>query len=80
MSKRLESYLEILQRKSEELGVTLFDAFKWKDISDSTYYRTINGTTELRYDTARLVNHALYELHALREHRAKLKARSASDV
>lgn len=83
MSNRLESYLEILQRKSEELEVSLFDAFKWKDISDSTYYRTINNTTEMRYDTARLVNHALHELHALREHRAKLKeskARSASDV
>jgi predicted transcriptional regulator len=73
MSNRLQSYLEILQAKSEELGVSLFDAFKWKDISDSTYYRTMKGDTELRYETARTVNHALHELYALRKHREALK-------
>jgi len=73
MTKRIESYLETLQRKSEELNVSLADAFAWKDIANSTYYRTINGTTELRYETARLVNKSLYELRELRDHRASLK-------
>jgi predicted transcriptional regulator len=77
MSNRLQSYLEILQFKSEELGVSLLDAFKWKDIADSTYYRTMKGDTELRYETARLVNHALHELHALRAHREALKKSKA---
>jgi hypothetical protein len=73
MDQRLKSYLEILQEKSERLQVSLLDAFKWKDIAPSTYYRTIHGTTELRYETARLVNKALEELHALRKHREALK-------
>lgn len=77
MSNRLQSYLEILQAKSEQLGVSLFDAFKKKDISDSTYYRTMKGDTELRYETARRVNHALYEIHALRAHREALKKSKA---
>jgi hypothetical protein len=73
---KLYSYLEILQEKSQRLGVTLLDAFKWKDIPSSTYYRTIKGTTELRYETARLVNKAIEELHALRKHREELKEKS----
>lgn len=77
MTKRLKSYLEILQEKSESLGVSLFDAFKWKDIADSTYYRTIKGDTELRYETARVVNKSLEELHALRKHRETLKESSS---
>jgi predicted transcriptional regulator len=76
MDQRLYSYLEILQEKSQRLGVTLLDAFKWKDIPSSTYYRTIKGTTELRYETARLVNKAIEELHALRKHREELKEKS----
>lgn len=73
MTKRLESYLEVLTRKSEELDVSLADAFKWKDISNTTLWRTLKGKTELRFETARQVNHALYELHALRKHREELK-------
>lgn len=77
MTKRLESYLEVLTRKSEELDVPLADAFKWKDISGTTFWRTMNGRTELRFETARQVNHALYELHALRKHREALKAKQS---
>jgi hypothetical protein len=73
MEKRLKSYLEFLQEKSELLDVPLIDAFKLKDISLSTYYRTMQGTTELKYGTARKVNHSLEHLAALREHRARLK-------
>jgi hypothetical protein len=73
---RIKSYLEILKSKSEELNVPLLDAFKWKDISNSTYYRTINGATELSYDTAYKVNLSLHELHSLRKHREELKAKS----
>jgi hypothetical protein len=76
MDQKLYSYLELLQEKSQRLGVSLLDAFKWKDISSSTYYRTLNGTTELRYETARLVNKSLEELHALRKHREELKQKS----
>jgi hypothetical protein len=71
---KLKSYLEILQEKSDALDVKLIDAFKWKDIAITTYYRTIKGQTELRYETARLVNKALEEIHALRKHREEIKA------
>lgn len=76
MDQKLYSYLELLQEKSQRLNVSLLDAFKWKDIASSTYYRTLNGTTELRYETARLVNKSLEELHALRKHREELKQKS----
>lgn len=72
MEKKLRSYLEILQEKSEKLEVPLSKAFAWKDIADSTYYRTINGQTELKYKTAYLVNLSLEELYALRKHRESL--------
>ena len=78
MDQRLQSYLEILQEKSQRFGIPLLDAFKWKDISGSTYYRTINGTTELRYETARLVNKSLEELHALKKHREALKQNNSN--
>ena len=35
-------------------------AFKRAGVPTSTFYRTINGTTELRYDTAYKVYKAMY--------------------
>lgn len=75
----MKSYLDLLIERSKELRVDLSKAFKWVDASRSTYYRTINGDTELRYETACKVMQAIEELHALQEHRASLaKLRTAN--
>jgi predicted transcriptional regulator len=58
--------------------VPLLKAFKSADIPTSTYYRTINGTTELRHDTARKVMKTLEKLHALAEARSYTEGLRAS--
>lgn len=72
----MKSYLTLLEERSEEVGVPLLKAFKSADIPTSTYYRTINGVTELRYETARKAMKELEKLHALqqaREHTRQLR-------
>lgn len=34
------------------MDIDLLTAFKQAGVPTSTFYRTVNGTTELRYDTA----------------------------
>lgn len=72
----MKSYLQILQEKSQEYGIPLLDAFKEAGVPTSTFYRTINGTTELRHMTARKAMKQLEKLHALqraRQHTKKLR-------
>lgn len=72
----MKSYLELLQEMSEETGIPLLKAFKAASVPTSTYYRTINGVTELRFDTARKAMKELEKLHALqqaREHTRQLR-------
>lgn len=65
----MKSYLQLLKEKSEESGITLLQAFKSADIPTSTYYRTIQGVTELRHETAAKAMKALEKLHALQQAR-----------
>jgi len=65
----MKSYLELLQSMSNESGIDLLHAFKQAGIPTSTFYRTINGRTELRHDTAHKVMTALEKLHALKKSR-----------
>lgn len=61
---------------SAETGISLLKAFKAASVPTSTYYRTINGVTELRFDTARKAMKELEKLHALqqaREHTRELR-------
>jgi predicted transcriptional regulator len=51
----MKSYLETIINKTESKGIKLKDAFTFVNIADSTYYRTINGVTELRYETAKKI-------------------------
>jgi len=72
----MKSYLEILEDTAAEYDIPLLRAFKSADIPTSTFYRTINGDTELRHDTARRVMKSLEKLHALqaaREHTKQLR-------
>lgn len=66
----MKSYLQLLQEKSDESGIKLLSAFKSADVPTSTYYRTINGVTELRHETAVKVMSALEKLYALQQARA----------
>ena len=65
----MKSYLQTIQDKAEEANVSLLKAFKWAEIPTSTYYRTINGETEIRYETALKVVHAIEKLHLLQQAR-----------
>ena len=72
----MKSYLELLEELSAETGIELLKAFKNAGIPTSTFYRTINGVTELRYETARKAMRELEKLHALqqaREHTRELR-------
>jgi predicted transcriptional regulator len=68
--QRMKSYLETLQSRADECGLTLLKAFKAADIPTSTYYRTKKGETELRHETAKRVMQAIEKLHALQQARA----------
>jgi predicted transcriptional regulator len=66
----MKSYIQILKDRSEETGISLLKAFKYCDVPTSTYYRTINGNTELRYETAAKVMESIDKLHSLQQARA----------
>lgn len=65
----MKSYLQIISERAEEAEIPLLKAFKSADIPTSTYYRTINGVTELRHETATKVMKAIEKLHALQQAR-----------
>jgi predicted transcriptional regulator len=72
----MKSYLQYLQDRAGEINVPLLKCFKRADIPTSTYYRTINGDTELRYDTAVKVINVIEELDAIQqasEHTKRLR-------
>jgi predicted transcriptional regulator len=78
----MKSYLEYLQDRAKETSISLLLSFKRASVPTSTYYRTINGDTELRYDTAVKVINAIEELHSIqqaREHTERLRA-SGKDI
>ena len=41
-----------LLERAQSMDIDLLTAFKQAGVPTSTFYRTVNGTTELRYDTA----------------------------
>jgi predicted transcriptional regulator len=48
----IQSYWQIIQDKHKEFNIPLHKVFTKAGLPTSTYYRTLNGSTELRYDTA----------------------------
>ena len=42
------------------MDIDLLTAFKQAGVPTSTFYRTVNGTTELRYDTAYKIYKAMH--------------------
>ena len=49
------SYLDQLQAKAASARMSLKEAFEAAGVPDSTYYRAVNGTTDLRLETAKKV-------------------------
>ena len=72
----MKSYLNALKERAEECNVSLLRAFQKAEIPTSTYYRTVQNKTELRFDTAAKVMNAVEELYSLqqaRDHTAELR-------
>lgn len=63
----MKSYLNYLQDRAEEIDVSLLKCFKRAEIPTSTYYRTVNGNTELRYDTAVKVINVIEEFNSIQK-------------
>ena len=63
----MKSYLKYLEDKAEGCDIPLLAAFKQADVPTSTYYRTINLVSELRYETASKVSNAIEYLHKANE-------------
>lgn len=76
----MKSYLTILKDRAEECGISLLKAFKEAEIPTSTYYRTINGDTELRHETAARVMQAIEKLYSLQQARAHTKELRKSGI
>ena len=73
----MKSYLQIIKEEAEQSNISLLKAFKEASIPTSTYYRTINGKTELRHETAVKVMKAIAKIHSLqqaRQYSAELRA------
>jgi len=60
----MKPYFSQLQLLASDLNVPLLDAFNRAEVPTSTYYRSVNGTTEMRYDTACRIYKAIYEEHS----------------
>ena len=72
----MKAYLDIIKQSADDYDISLLKAFKFAGVPTSTYYRTINGDTELRYETALKVSNAVHDLHAIqqaREHTKRLR-------
>ncbi len=56
----MQSYMNQLIEQAQSMDIDLLTAFKQAGVPTSTFYRTINGTTELRYDTATKIYKAMH--------------------
>tara|TARA_R110002153_G_scaffold57854_1_gene158906 strand:- start:546 stop:830 length:285 start_codon:yes stop_codon:yes gene_type:complete len=65
----MKSYLKTIQDEAAAANVPLLKAFKQAEIPTSTYYRTVKGDTEIRYETALRVHHAIEKLYLLQQAR-----------
>lgn len=63
----MKSYLAIVTEQALQKGLTLLQAFKGANIPTSTYYRAVNGVTELRYETALKVANSIEKLYSLQQ-------------
>jgi len=74
----MKSYLEFITHQADEYNISLLDAFKQAKFPTSTYYRAVNGTSEIRYETALRVHHAIEGLYLLQQARNYTKGLRAN--
>jgi predicted transcriptional regulator len=51
----IQSYWHTIQEKHKGFDIPLHKVFIKAGLPTSTYYRTLNGSTELRYETAKKI-------------------------
>jgi predicted transcriptional regulator len=70
----MKSYLDTIKEHAASRNVDVKEAFRVADLPTSTYYRTINNTTELRYETALKIFNAVDEKLKRDKHRERNKS------
>ena len=65
----MKSYLQLVSDKAVKADVKLEDAFDKAGASQTTYWRTKNNKTEMKYDTALRVFNAIEELYQIQQGR-----------
>lgn len=70
----MKSYLDTIIEHAASRNVKVKEAFRVADLPTSTYYRTINNTTELRYETALKIFNAVDEKLKRDKHRERNKS------
>ena len=70
----MKSYLDTIKEHAASRNVEVKEAFRVADLPTSTYYRTINNTTELRYETALKIFNAVDEKLKRDKHRERNKS------
>tara|TARA_Y100001937_G_scaffold124399_1_gene189037 strand:+ start:522 stop:803 length:282 start_codon:yes stop_codon:yes gene_type:complete len=63
----MKSYLQLVSDKAYKANIKLEDAFDKAGASQTTYWRTKNNRTELKYDTALRVFNAIEELYQIQQ-------------
>jgi len=69
----MKSYLETITEHAASRNLELKELFRVADLPTSTYYRTINGTSELRYDTAKKLYDAVDEYVKRKKHNERIE-------
>jgi hypothetical protein len=65
----MKSYLQLVSDKAYKANIKLEDAFDKAGASHTTYWRTKNNKTELKYDTALRIFNAIEELYQIQQSR-----------
>ena len=75
----MKSYLQLVSDKAYKADVKLEDAFDKAGASHTTYWRTKNNRTEMKYDTALRVFNAIEELYQIQQGREYSKRLGETD-
>jgi hypothetical protein len=65
----MKSYLQLVSDKAYKANIKLEDAFDKAGACHTTYWRTKNNKTELKYDTALRIFNAIEELYQIQQGR-----------
>ena len=75
----MKSYLQLVSDKAYKANIKLEDAFDKAGASHTTYWRTKNNKTELKYDTALRIFNAIEELYQIQQSREYSKRLRETD-